>query len=62
MIGDYGGGGMFLAFGLVCGILEARSSGQGQVIDAAMVDGAATLMARDLGHARRVASGRRSSV
>jgi alpha-methylacyl-CoA racemase len=45
MIGDYGGGGMLLALGLVCGILEARSSGQGQVIDAAMVDGAATLMA-----------------
>jgi alpha-methylacyl-CoA racemase len=45
MIGDYGGGGMLLAFGLVCGILEARSSGAGQVIDAAMVDGAATLMA-----------------
>jgi alpha-methylacyl-CoA racemase len=44
MIGDYGGGGMFLAFGVVCGILEARSSGQGQVVDAAMVDGSAVLM------------------
>jgi alpha-methylacyl-CoA racemase len=44
LIGDYGGGGMFLAFGVVCGILEARSSGQGQVVDAAMIDGTAFLM------------------
>jgi alpha-methylacyl-CoA racemase len=44
LVGDYGGGGMFLAFGVVCGLLEARSSGQGQVVDAAMVDGAAVLM------------------
>jgi alpha-methylacyl-CoA racemase len=44
MVGDYGGGGMFLAFGVVCGILEARTSGQGQVVDAAMVDGTAFLM------------------
>ena len=44
LIGDFGGGGMFLAYGVVCGILEARSSGKGQVVDAAMVDGAATLM------------------
>jgi alpha-methylacyl-CoA racemase len=45
LIGDYGGGGMLLAFGIVCGILEARTSGRGQVVDAAMVDGAALLMA-----------------
>jgi alpha-methylacyl-CoA racemase len=44
LVGDYGGGGMFLAFGVVCGLLEARTSGKGQVVDAAMVDGAATLM------------------
>ena len=44
LIGDFGGGGMFLAFGIVCGILEARTSGSGQVVDAAMVDGAAILM------------------
>jgi len=44
LVGDFGGGGMFLAFGIVCGMLEARSSGQGQVVDAAMVDGAAVLM------------------
>jgi alpha-methylacyl-CoA racemase len=44
MVGDFGGGGMFLAFGIVCGVLEARSSGQGQVVDAAMIDGSAVLM------------------
>jgi alpha-methylacyl-CoA racemase len=44
LVGDFGGGGMYLAFGMVCAILEARSSGQGQVVDAAMVDGAASLM------------------
>jgi alpha-methylacyl-CoA racemase len=43
LVGDFGGGGMLLAFGMVCGLLEARRSGQGQVIDAAMVDGAALL-------------------
>ena len=45
LIGDFGGGGMLLAYGLVCGLLEASRSGEGQVIDAAMVDGAASLMA-----------------
>jgi alpha-methylacyl-CoA racemase len=44
LVGDFGGGGMLLAFGVVCGVLEAQRSGQGQVIDAAMVDGAAALM------------------
>src|SRR6188768_1702925 len=44
LVGDFGGGGMFMAFGLVCGVLEARVSGKGQVIDVAMVDGSATLM------------------
>jgi alpha-methylacyl-CoA racemase len=44
LVGDFGGGGMFLAFGVVCGILEARGSGKGQVVDAAMVDGSALLM------------------
>jgi alpha-methylacyl-CoA racemase len=44
MVGDFGGGGMFLAFGVVCGLLEASRSGTGQVVDAAMVDGAAVLM------------------
>lgn len=44
MVGDFGGGGMFLAFGVVCALLEAQRSGHGQVVDAAMVDGTATLM------------------
>ncbi len=44
LVGDFGGGGMFMAFGVVCGILEARASGKGQVIDVAMVDGSAILM------------------
>ncbi|MCZ6657316.1 MAG: CaiB/BaiF CoA-transferase family protein [Gammaproteobacteria bacterium] len=45
LVGDFGGGGMLLAYGMVCGLLEAQKSGKGQVIDAAMVDGAALLMA-----------------
>ena len=45
LVGDFGGGGMLLAFGLVCALLEAGRSGEGQVVDAAMVDGAAALMA-----------------
>ena len=45
LVGDYGGGGMLLAVGLLSGILEARQSGEGQVLDVAMVDGAATIMA-----------------
>ncbi len=44
LVGDFGGGGMFLAFGVVCAILEAQRSGKGQVVDAAMVDGATYLM------------------
>jgi alpha-methylacyl-CoA racemase len=45
LVGDFGGGGMLLAYGLVCALLEAQKSGKGQVVDAAMVDGAASLMA-----------------
>ena len=44
LVGDFGGGGMMLAYGLVCAMLEAQKSGKGQVVDTAMVDGAATLM------------------
>jgi alpha-methylacyl-CoA racemase len=44
MVGDFGGGGMFLAFGMVSALLHAARTGQGQVIDCAMVDGAAVLM------------------
>ncbi|MGH9108245.1 MAG: CaiB/BaiF CoA transferase family protein [Acidimicrobiales bacterium] len=44
LVGDFGGGGMFLAFGLLAAVFEAGRSGRGQVVDAAMVDGAASLM------------------
>jgi alpha-methylacyl-CoA racemase len=43
LLGDFGGGGLLLAFGIACGLVEARRSGQGQVVDAAIVDGAALL-------------------
>jgi len=45
LVGDFGGGGMLLAFGMVCALLETQKSGQGQVVDAAMTDGSAALMA-----------------
>lgn len=45
LIGDYGGGGMMLAFGFVSALLAARQSGEGRVIDCSMADGAAALMA-----------------
>src|SRR3954467_6705332 len=45
LVGDFGGGGMLLAFGVACALVETRRSGRGQVIDAAMVDGAALLAA-----------------
>ncbi|HEX8401934.1 MAG TPA: CaiB/BaiF CoA-transferase family protein [Allosphingosinicella sp.] len=45
-VGDFGGGGMLLAFGMLAGILSARATGRGQVIDCAMVDGAALLAAQ----------------
>ncbi|HVH04529.1 MAG TPA: CaiB/BaiF CoA-transferase family protein [Myxococcota bacterium] len=44
LVGDFGGGGMLLAFGVACALAERARSGQGQVVDAAMVDGAAVLM------------------
>ena len=43
LVGDFGGGAMMLAFGVVCAVLEARGSGKGQVVDAAMTDGAALM-------------------
>ncbi len=45
LVGDFGGGGMLLAFGIACGLLEAQRSGQGQVVDCAMVEGASLLAA-----------------
>ena len=44
LVGDFGGGALYLALGVACGIIEARASGKGQVVDAAMTDGAASLM------------------
>ncbi len=44
MVGDFGGGGWLLAYGMVCGLLSAARTGEGQVVDAAMVDGSASLM------------------
>ena len=49
LIGDFAGGGMLLAWGLACALLRAKISGQGQVVDAAMVDGTAALMAMTYG-------------
>ena len=54
LVGDFGGGGMVLAFGVACALFEARGSGKGQVIDAAMTEGAASLMAMFYG---RMAAG-----
>lgn len=52
LVADYGGGGMLLAVGLLSAILEARQSGTGQVLDVAMVDGVATLLAPYFGMLR----------
>jgi alpha-methylacyl-CoA racemase len=45
LVGDFGGGGLLLAFGMVCALLERERSGRGQVVDAAMLDGAVSMMA-----------------
>jgi alpha-methylacyl-CoA racemase len=45
LVDDFGGGALYLAFGIACALFEARESGRGQVIDAAMCEGAASLMA-----------------
>src|ERR1019366_4333847 len=49
LVGDYGGGGMLLAYGVVAALLSAARTGAGQVVDAAMVDGSALLMAQFYG-------------
>src|SRR6516164_5338495 len=51
LVGDFGGGALYLAFGLLAGVISARESGKGQVIDCAMTDGAASLMAMFYGMA-----------
>ena len=62
LIGDYGGGALYLAFGVLAAIYEAQRSGQGQVVDAGMVDGAASLMIPVLGlHASGYFTDRRAS-
>lgn len=45
LVGDFGGGALYLAFGLLAGVIQARETGRGQVVDCAMTDGAASLMA-----------------
>jgi alpha-methylacyl-CoA racemase len=49
LVGDFGGGALYLAFGMMCGIIEAMNSGKGQVVDTAMTDGSASLMAMFFG-------------
>ncbi|MEZ5727090.1 MAG: CaiB/BaiF CoA-transferase family protein [Burkholderiaceae bacterium] len=62
MVGDFGGGGMLLAFGLLAGIHHARASGRGQVVDAAVCDGAALLNGLQQGwHAAGLWSGERGT-
>lgn len=49
VIGDFGGGGLLMAYGILCALFAARRSGRGQVVDAAMVDGALSFMSMALG-------------
>jgi crotonobetainyl-CoA:carnitine CoA-transferase CaiB-like acyl-CoA transferase len=59
LVGDYGGGALYLAFGIMCALFERRSSGKGQVVDAAITDGVASLMASIYGlHAAGLMSAR----
>jgi alpha-methylacyl-CoA racemase len=64
LVGDFGGGALYLAFGLLAGVIHARATGQGQVIDCAMSDGAASLMAMFYGFkaAGMWGEGRRSNM
>lgn len=50
LVGDFGGGALYLAFGVVSALLHARATGAGQVVDAAITDGAASLMAMPYGY------------
>lgn len=51
LLADFGGGGLYLALGIVAAVLETKSSGQGQVVDAAMIDGLGSLMTNQFGYA-----------
>ncbi|MDF1620062.1 CaiB/BaiF CoA transferase family protein [Pseudothioclava nitratireducens] len=53
LLGDFGGGGMYLAFGMLAALIHARATGQGQVVDAAITDGTAHLMAMISGMAQQ---------
>lgn len=53
LVGDYGGGSLYLAIGLLAALFEARNSGQGQVVDAAICDGVLSLMSNNLSHTLR---------
>jgi alpha-methylacyl-CoA racemase len=61
LVGDFGGGAMFLAFGMACALVHAGRTGQGQVIDAAMVEGASTLMMPFFGGRDRVVNAGRGT-
>jgi alpha-methylacyl-CoA racemase len=62
LVGDFGGGALYLAFGLLAGVIQARETGKGQVIDCAMTDGAASLMSMFYGmHAAGVWKDERAS-
>lgn len=50
LLGDFGGGGMFLAYGIVCALLRAKMTGEGDIVDAAISDGTAALMAPVYGY------------
>src|SRR5262245_49607556 len=64
LVGDFGGGGMLLGFGVACGLLEAARSGKGQVIDAAMVEGASLLAAMFAGflHSKQFSEARGENI
>lgn len=63
LVGDYGGGGLYLALGMLAAVLEARQSGRGQVVDAAIVDGTASLATTIFGlHAAGLMGARGSNI
>ena len=64
LVGDYGGGSLYLIMGLLAGIISARRTGLGQVVDCAVCDGAASLMAMftDLAHQGRWTEGRQANL
>jgi alpha-methylacyl-CoA racemase len=49
VVGDFGGGGLLMAFGVLCAYIEVQRSGRGQIVDAAMIDGATSFLAMALG-------------